>query len=76
MFATPDGAIRVAVRSKKRKIVTLVKYLTKKAVEKIQEEHQQAIEEKDTELTLINNDPQDHDHDSQIQAIQYKNVGL
>ena len=76
MFATPDGAVKVAVRSKKRKIVALVKQLTKKAVEKIQEEHQQAIEENDSELTLINNDPQGHDHDSQIQAIQYKNVGL
>ena len=38
-----DGSIEMAVRSKKPKAVALVKWLTKKVIEKIQEEHQQAI---------------------------------
>ena len=38
-----DGAIEIAIRSKKLKVVTLVKWLSKRSVEKIQEEHRQAI---------------------------------
>ena len=40
----------MAVRSKKPKAVALVKWLTKKGIEKIQEEHQQVIEEKDSQI--------------------------
>ena len=40
----------MAVRSKKLKAVALVKWLTKKGIEKIKEEHQQAIEEKDNQI--------------------------
>ena len=43
IFINLDGSIEMAVRSKKPKAVALVKWLTKKVVEKIQEEHQQAI---------------------------------
>ena len=40
----------MAVRSKKPKaIVALVKWLTKKGIEKIQEEHQQAITGRDNQ---------------------------
>ena len=37
MFATPDGAIEIAVQSHKSKAVALVKWLTKKGAEKIHE---------------------------------------
>ena len=37
MFATPNGAIEIAVQSHKPKAVALVKWLSKKGVEKIQE---------------------------------------
>ena len=50
-----DSAIEIAVRSKKPKAVTLVKWLTKKGVEKIQEEHKQAITDRD-------NQTQTHQH--------------
>ena len=36
--------------------MALVKWLTKKGAEKIKEEHQQAIEEKDTTIALFNDD--------------------
>ena len=55
-----DGSIEMAVRSKKPKAVALVKWLSKKGIEKIQEEHQQAIT----------------DRDNQIQAHQHKILRL
>ena len=54
----------MVVRSKKPKAVPLVKWLIKKSIEKIQEEHQQGIEEKETELVH---------RDNQIQALEFKN---
>ena len=47
IFLNLDGSIEMAVRSKKPKAVALVKWLTKKGIEKIQEEHQQAITDHD-----------------------------
>ena len=40
IFINLDSAIEIAVRSKKPKAVALVKWLTKKGIEKIQKEHQ------------------------------------
>ena len=57
IFINLDGSIEMAVLSKKLKAVALVKWLSKKGVEKIQEEHQQAIT----------------DHDNQIQALESRN---
>ena len=59
-FVNVDGALEMVVRSRKPKAIALVKCLTKKGVEKLQEDHQKAIEEQDT----------------RIQAIKYENVGL
>ena len=47
--------------------MTLVKWLTKKSVEKIQDEHQQVIEEKDATLALLNDD---------LNNCEYENVAL
>ena len=44
IFINLDGSIEMAVRSKKLKAVTLVKWLAKRGVKRIQEEHQLAIE--------------------------------
>ena len=74
IFIILDGAIEMAVQSKKPKPVVLVKWLIKKGVKKIEEEHQLDIEEKDAALALINDDLQDRDN--QIQVIQYENVAL
>ena len=59
-FVNVDGALEMLVRSRKPKAVALVKWFTKKGVEKLEEDHQKAIEEWDT----------------RIQAIDYENVGL
>ena len=61
-----DGSIEMAVQSKRPKAVALVKWFTKKGMEKIQEEHQQAIEEKDATIALLNDD----------RNREYENVGL
>ena len=61
-----DGSIEMAVRSKKTRAVTLVKWLTKKGMEKIQKE-QQAIEEKDAAIALLNDD---------LKNCEYENIGL
>lgn len=66
--------IEIPVRSEKPRTAALVKWLTKKGVEKIQEEHQLVIDEKDATLALINDDLQERAN--LIQAIQYENVGF
>ena len=53
IFINFDGSIEMAVRSKKPKAVTLVKWLTKKGIEKIQEEHQQAITGRDNQIQAL-----------------------
>ena len=78
IFINLDGSIEMAVQSKKPKAVALVKWLTKKGVEKIQEEHQQAItgrdnqikapeltnEGKDATIALLNDDLKNREHDN------------
>ena len=58
------GSVEMAIRSKKPKAVALVKWLTKKGIEKIQEENQQAIEEKDATLAH---------RDDRIEALKFTN---
>ena len=53
-FVNLDGEI--AVRSNKPKAVVLVKWLSKKGVEKIEEEHQIKTEDKDAAIALLNDD--------------------
>ena len=53
-FVNLDGALEIAVRCNKPKAVALVKWLSKKGVEKIQEEHQIQTEEKDAAIALLN----------------------
>ena len=57
IFINLDSAIEIAVCSKKPTAVALVKWLTKTGVEKMQEEHQQAIT----------------DRNNQIQALKFRN---
>ena len=58
-FVNLDGAIYIATNSKKEKAVALISWLVKKGVEKLQEEHQIEIEEKDPAITLLNDDLED-----------------
>ena len=50
----------MAVRYKKTKAVVLAKCLTKKSVEKIQEEHQQAITDRDSQLQTLEFKNEEH----------------
>ena len=59
-----DGSIEIVVRSKKHKVVASVNWPAKKRLEKIQAEHQQAIEEKDAALSH---------RDDQIEALELTN---
>ena len=52
-----NGSIEMAIRSKKPKAFALVKWLTRKGIDKIQEKHQQVIT----------------DRDNQIQALKFRN---
>ena len=54
VFVNLDGAIYIATNSKKEKAAALISWLVKKGVEKLQEEHQIQIEEKDAAIALLN----------------------
>ena len=81
-FLSVFEVMHVIVNSQKDKGKALKEHILKDIVphgfdvriEEIQEEHQQAIEEKDAALALLNDDLQDRDN--KIQAIQYENVAL
>ena len=55
-FVNLDSALEIAVRSRKLKAVALVKWLVKKGLEKLQEDHQIQTEEKDAAIALLNDD--------------------
>ena len=62
------------MRSRKPKAVELVKWLTRKGVEKVAEEHQKAIDEKDMQIALLDDDlagSQDL-----VRQLEYNNIGL
>ena len=52
----------------------MFRHFRQQLTNKMKEDHQQAIEEKDAALTLLNDDLQNCDN--QIQAIKYENVAL
>ena len=66
-----DGSIEMAIRSKKPIAVALAKWLSKKDVEKIQEEHQQAIEEKDNQIKAL-----EHTNEKHQQCIEEKDTTI
>ena len=53
IFINLDSAIQIAVRSNKPMAVALVKWLTKKGIEKIQEGHQQGITGRDNQIQTL-----------------------
>ena len=80
-FVDLEGALEIVVRSRKPKAVKLVKWLTRKGVEKVTQEHQKAIEEKqreiderDMQIALLDDDlTESQEHARQI---EYNNTGL
>ena len=73
-FVDLKGALEIVVRSRKPKAVELAKWLTRKGVEKIVEEKQREIEEKDSALALLNDDLTERE--DRIQQLEHYNVGL
>ena len=81
-FISLTGALYVVVNSQKDKGKALKKDILKDIaprgfdakIEETQEKHQQAIEEKDAAIALLNDDLKNRDN--QIQAFQYENVPL
>ena len=81
IFINLDGSIEMAVRSKKPKAISLIKWLSKKGVEKIQEEHQQTIEEKDNQIQAQQQAIEEKDAaisllNDDLQNREYKTVAL
>ena len=58
-FVNLDDAIYIATNTKKEKAAALISWLVKKGVEKLQEEHQIQIEQKDAVIALLNDDLED-----------------
>ena len=73
-FVNLDSALETAVRSRNPRAVALVKWLGKKGVEKLQEEHQIQTEEKDAAIALLNDDLDDVG--KQLVDLEHKNHEL
>ena len=74
-FFNLNDPLDMTVRSNKPKADVLIKWFSEKGMEKkIQEEHQQAIEEYEQAVALFSDDLQDRD--KQAQDIKYEIVGL
>ena len=56
VFVDLDAALEIVVRSKKPKAVDLVRWLTRKGVEKVVQEKQREIDERDMQLALLDDD--------------------
>ena len=82
IFISLTGTLYVIVNSRKEKGKALKEHILKDIVprgfdariEEIQGKHQQAIEEKDAALALLNDDVQEQGN--RTQTIQYENVAL
>ena len=71
IFINLDGSTETAARSKKPKAIALVKWLTKKGVEKIQEERQQAITDHDNIIQVL-----EHTNEKHQQVIEEKDATI
>ena len=73
-FVDLDAALEIVVRSRKPKAVELTKWLTRKGVEKLVIHHQKAIDEKDMQIALLDDDlTESQEHARQL---EFNNTGL
>ena len=63
IFINLDGSKEMAVQSKKLKPIALVKWLTKKVVEKIHEEHQQLIMGRENQMQVLEFTNEEHNQE-------------
>ena len=73
-FVDLDAALEIVVRSRKPKAVELVKWLTRKGVEKVAEDRQKAIDEKDMQIALLDDDLTESQ--DLVRQLEYNNTGL
>ena len=73
-FVNLGSALEITVRSRKPRAVALVKWLGRKGVEKLQEEHQIQTEEKDAAFALLNDDLEDGS--KQLVDLEHENCEL
>ena len=73
-FVDLDGALEIVVRSRKPKAVELTRWLTRKGVEKIAEEHQKAIDEKDMHIALLDDDLTESQ--DLVRQLEFWNTGM
>ena len=82
IFINMDSAIEIAVRSKKPKVATLVERVSKKGVEKIQEEHQKAITGRDNQIQALESINEKHQqqilrlNEDHLQSIEEKDATI
>ena len=62
IFINLDSAIEIAIRSKKPRAFALVEWLTKESIEKIQEEHQQTITGRDSQIKTLEFRNEEHEN--------------
>jgi len=74
VFVTLEAALEIVVRSRKPKAVEMVKWLTHKGVEKVVQEKQKTIDEKDTQLALLNDDL--IESQDLVRHLEFNNTGL
>ena len=73
-FVDLEGALEIVVRSRKPKAVELVKWLTRKGVEKIAQEHQKAINEKYMQIALLDDDLTESQ--DLVRQLEFSNTGM
>ena len=80
-FVDLEAALEIVVRSRKPKAVELTKWLTRKGVKKIIEEHQKAVEEKqreidekDMQIALLDDDLTESQ--DLVRHLEYHNTGM
>ena len=73
-FVDLEAALEIVVRSRKPKAVGLTKWLTRKGVEKVVEGHQKAIDEKDMQIALLDDDLTESQ--DLVRQLEFSNTGM
>ena len=73
-FVDLEAALEIVVRSRKPKAVELSKWLTRKGVEKVVKDRQKAIDEKDMQIALLDDDLTESQ--DLVRQLEFSNTGM
>ena len=73
-FVDLEAALEIVVRSRKPKAVELTKWLTRKGVEKVVKDRQKAIDEKDMQIALLDDDLTESQ--DLVRQLEFSNTGM